>query len=107
MIRGSRDTTRTQAGLQAVEHQHNCQAGTNTEVADGYLDPPWRHPAAPHRRPLSQQRVVDTALALLTAKRSTRRVVQALDTGPAAQYAHLLHGSQGLAAVSDSQNAGW
>jgi hypothetical protein len=75
--------------LQTVEHQHNCQGGTNTEVADGYLDPLWRHPAAPHRRPLSQQRIVDTALALFTAKGSTRRVTQVLDTGPASQYAHL------------------
>jgi AcrR family transcriptional regulator len=31
------------------------------------LTPPWRHPTwtASDRRPLSQQRIVDTALALL------------------------------------------
>ncbi len=57
--------------------------------------PPWQRPSrsGPDRRPLSQRRIVDQALALLAGEGldavSMRRVAQALDTGPASLYAHL------------------
>ncbi|MFG2059191.1 TetR/AcrR family transcriptional regulator [Micromonospora sp. NPDC048930] len=57
--------------------------------------PPWRtrpRTRAP-RRPLSQQAVVDAALALITREGlgalSMRRVAQELGTGPASLYAHV------------------
>lgn len=57
--------------------------------------PPWQRPvrSAPERTPLSQRRIVDAALALLTRDGleavSMRRVAHALNTGPASLYAHL------------------
>lgn len=55
--------------------------------------PPWQRPSRPERTPLSQRRIVDQALALLTSEGleavSMRRVAHALNTGPASLYAHL------------------
>jgi AcrR family transcriptional regulator len=57
-------------------------------------EPPWRSTRrAPARRPLSQDLVVDTALALLAREGldavSMRRVAAELGTGPASLYAHV------------------
>jgi AcrR family transcriptional regulator len=57
--------------------------------------PPWRkrRKAAPPRKPLSQDLLIDTALGVLRAEGldavSMRRVAQELDTGPASLYAHV------------------
>lgn len=57
--------------------------------------PPWQRPTRTlaDRPPLSRQRIVDKALALLAKEGldavSMRRVAQALATGPASLYAHL------------------
>jgi AcrR family transcriptional regulator len=57
--------------------------------------PPWQRPprCTSDRPPLSRQRIVDEALALLAREGldavSMRRVAQALKTGPASLYAHL------------------
>lgn len=57
-------------------------------------DPPWRTPSRGRtRRPLSQEAVVDAALAVLDREGlgglSMRRVAQELGTGPASLYAHV------------------
>ncbi|MEV5692634.1 TetR/AcrR family transcriptional regulator [Micromonospora globbae] len=57
-------------------------------------DPPWRTPSRGRtRRPLSQEAVVDAALAVLNREGlgglSMRRVAQELGTGPASLYAHV------------------
>ncbi|MEV1330611.1 TetR/AcrR family transcriptional regulator [Micromonospora costi] len=58
-------------------------------------DPPWRTPSRsrPARRQLSQQAVVDAAMAVLSREGlgglSMRRVAQELGTGPASLYAHV------------------
>ncbi|GAB3942623.1 TetR/AcrR family transcriptional regulator [Micromonospora vulcania] len=58
-------------------------------------DPPWRTPARtrPARRALSQQAVVDAAMAVLGREGlgglSMRGVAQELGTGPASLYAHV------------------
>lgn len=58
--------------------------------------PPWQQPARPRRparAPLSRDRIVDTALALLVEHGydavSMRRVAQELGTGAASLYAHV------------------
>jgi AcrR family transcriptional regulator len=57
-------------------------------------DPPWRSARRkPSKQPLSQERIVETALAILDKEGldavSMRRVAQALNTGPASLYAHV------------------
>ncbi|MFF7166065.1 TetR/AcrR family transcriptional regulator [Streptomyces sp. NPDC008086] len=56
--------------------------------------PPWRRPKkAPPRMPLTQDRIVDTALGILDAEGldalSMRRLAQELKTGHASLYAHV------------------
>src|ERR1700752_4293361 len=59
-------------------------------------DPAWRQPPAPAaaaRPRLSRELIVDTALGIARAEGfdavSTRRIAQALGTGPASLYAHV------------------
>ncbi|MGW0805438.1 TetR/AcrR family transcriptional regulator [Nonomuraea sp. NPDC002799] len=58
--------------------------------------PPWRRsrkPAAPPKRSLSQELIIEAGLRILDAEGldalSMRRVAQELDTGPASLYAHV------------------
>jgi AcrR family transcriptional regulator len=64
-------------------------------VEDNQPRPPWQRSSQrkPARAPLTQELIVDTALAVLAEEGidavTMRRVAQGLDTGPASLYAHV------------------
>jgi AcrR family transcriptional regulator len=67
--------------------------------------PPWRTPRKARRQPLSQDVIVDTALAILDREGldgvSMRRIAQELGTGPASLYAHVANKDELLELLLD------
>ncbi|MFI6444623.1 TetR/AcrR family transcriptional regulator [Kitasatospora sp. NPDC050543] len=83
---------------------------TTAASRSSWPDPwPGREKAVPKRRPLSRERIVEAALAIIDSEGldalSMRRVAQELDTGAASLYAHVSNKDELIEQVLDLVHA--